>query len=258
VYYGDEALRYQTDFFDFYLKELDNGFENRPSVRLEVRETRDTYFVRYVDSWPVPDAEYRPLYLNAANGQLELTEQDNRSEVTYDPLTESATFSLLFDEDTELSGNMKLKLWVSTTEGEDMDLFTAVDKLDRNGTKIDFYAKMSYIYGPVALGWLRVSQRGLDEERSTPWQPVFSHVEAKPIKPNDVVPVEIEILPSSTMFRAGEMIRVTVQGRDIVQHASLGHGYPVNQGTHAIHTGGPYDSHLLVPMVPGSENEKKN
>ena len=83
--------------------------------------------MRYVDSWPVPDAEYRPLYLNAANGQLELTEQDNRSEVTYDPLIESATFSL-FDEDTELSGNMKLKLWVSTTEGEDMDLFTAVDK----------------------------------------------------------------------------------------------------------------------------------
>ena len=143
--------------FLIFIKELDNDLRTDLGS-LEVRETRDTYFVRYVDSWPVPDAEYRPLYLNAANGQLELTEQDNRSEVTYDPLTESATFSLLFDEDTELSGNMKLKLWVSTTEGEDMDLFTAVDKLDRNGTKIDF-AKMSYIYGPVALGWLRVSAR---------------------------------------------------------------------------------------------------
>ena len=253
VYYSDVALEYQTDFFDFFLKEVDNNFDQRPSVRLEVRETRDTYFVKYVDDWPVPNTEYRSLYLNAETGGLQTSQLSNRAQVSYDPLSESATFSIYIDEDTELSGNMKLKLWVATTEGDDMDLFVAVDKLDRNVNKIDFFAKMSYMHGPVSLGWLRVSQRGLDEERSTPWQPVLAHEESKPIEPNDVIPVEIEILPSSTMFRAGETLRVTVQGRDIVEHASLGHGYPVNQGMHSIHTGGPYDSHLLVPFIPPSD-----
>lgn len=250
VYYSEEGLSYQKDFFDHFLKEQNNGFNERPAVRLEVRESRDEYRVRYVDDWPIPDTEYVELYLDSDNGKLSTSPGTEKRNLSYDPLTETATFSIQFNEDTELSGNMKLKLWVATSEGDDMDLFVAVDKLDREGNKVDFFAKMGYLKGPVSLGWLRVSQRALDKEKSTPWQPVLSHAEAQPIKINDVVPVEIEILPSSTLFRAGETLVLSVQGRDFFEHPSLGHGYPVNQGLHSIHTGGPYDSHLLIPVAP--------
>ncbi|GAB5486949.1 MAG: CocE/NonD family hydrolase [Parasphingorhabdus sp.] len=250
VYYSEEALNYQKDFFDHFLKGANNGFEKRGSVRLEVREKLDEYQVRYEDSWPIERTEYRPLYLEAASGQLGSEKPDASRLVSYDPAASRAEFSYTFSEDTEISGNMKLKLWVSTDAGDDMDLFVGILKFDREGDEVTFFGKTGYSKGPVALGWLRVSERQLDEQRSKAWQPVLTHDNPMPVEPDEIVPVEIEILPSSTLFRAGETLRLIVQGRDLFEHPSLGHGYPVNKGKHRIHAGAKYDSHLLVPVLP--------
>jgi hypothetical protein len=43
----------------------------------------------------------------------------------YDPVYDRASFTVSFHRDTELTGNMKLKLWVSASEGGDMDLFSS-------------------------------------------------------------------------------------------------------------------------------------
>ena len=147
---------------------------------------------------------------------------------------------------------MKLRLWVSTSEGADMDLFVGVQKLDADGDQVHFYAKTGYTKGPVAMGWLRVSERALDDERSMPWQPVLTHDDPQPLTPDEVVAVDIEILPSSTLFRAGESLRLVVQGRDLFAHPTLAHDYSrdVNVGVHSVHAGGAYDSHLLIPVIP--------
>ena len=74
------------------------------------------------------------------------------------------------------------------------------------------------------------------------------------LKPGEIVPVEIEIWPSSTLFERGEKLQVIVQGSDFNmypgQGATYGHMASVNRGAHIIHTGGAYDSHLLVPLIP--------
>lgn len=177
------------------------------------------------------------------------TPQTSVATAAYDPGTGSASFTHTFDQDTELSGNMKLRLWVSTDTGDDMDLFVGVEKLDTAGAPVHFYAKTGYTKGAVAMGWLRVSHRELDMDRSTPWQPVLAHQRSLKIAPDEVVAVEIEILPSSTLFRAGETLRLVVQGRDLFDHPMLAHTRTVNEGRHTIHTGGDYDSHLLIPVV---------
>ena len=66
--------------------------------------------------------------------------------------------------------------------------------------------------------------------------------------------VEIEILPASVLFEAGETLRVTVIGSDLHAHEAWRHDgvRTVNRGTHVIHTGGTYDSHLLVPVIPAA------
>ena len=74
------------------------------------------------------------------------------TERSYDSETGSAVFNYTFQEDTELTGNMKLKLWVSIEQGDDMDLFVSVDKLSAEGDVVNFYAKMGYTKGPVAMG----------------------------------------------------------------------------------------------------------
>ena len=253
TFYGVETIETQLAFFDHFLKGEDNGWDRRPIVRLEVRETRDERTVRFEDEWPLARTDHRPLYLDAASRSLVDEHPAEAAVVEYPPLTDAARFTMTFDEDTELTGHMKLRLWVSTTEGTDMDLFVAVRKLGVDGEEVHYYAKAGYQLGPVAMGWLRASERALDEDRSTPWQPVLRHDDPRPLTPGEIVPVDVEILPSSTLFRAGESLRLDVQGADLFEHPALGHAFSreVNQGSHAIHTGGPYDSHLLVPQIPG-------
>lgn len=249
TYYSEEALETQLAFFDHFLKGADNGFDARPAVRLEVRESLEAYSVRFVEDWPIPGMEYREMYLDAVSEGLNPTPQTSVATTEYDPSSEAASFTYTFDRDTELSGNMKLRLWVSTDSGDDMDLFVGVEKLDAAGEPVHFYAKTGYTKGPVAMGWLRVSHRELDEGRSTPWQPVLAHERSLEVSPGEIVAVEIEILPSSTLFRAGETLRLVVQGRDLFEHPMLAHARTVNEGLHKIHTGGEYDSHLLIPVV---------
>jgi predicted acyl esterase len=164
-------------------------------------------------------------------------------------------FDYRFDTDTELTGYMNLKLWVEAEGAEDMDLFVAVQKLDAQGAPVGFHCYAFYDNGPVALGWLRASHRALDEGRSTPWQPVHRHDREDRLRPGEIVPVEIELWPSSTRFRTGESLRVVVKGMDIYRDALPNlpfarHEDLRNRGVHVLHAGGRYDSHLLMPVIP--------
>ncbi len=252
VYYSDEALQLQERFFAHFLKGEANGMDELPPVRIEVRESLEAYEERFENEWPLARTEYQALYLDAGLGELNPSAPEQAAGVGYDPAYDGATFSVTFDEDTEITGNMKLKLWVSTSEGTDMDLFVGVKKFDERDEEVTFYAKTGYTLGPAAMGWLRVSERELDEEKSTPWQPVLTHSNSQPIAPDEIVPVEIEILPSSTLFRAGESLQLVVQGTDLFEHPALAHEFSaeINLGTHTIHTGPEWDSHLLIPVIP--------
>jgi uncharacterized protein len=210
--------------------------------------------VRYENEWPLARTEYKKLYLDTG-GTLNLEEVKRQGKVSYDSADGKAEFDLTFDQDTELTGHMKLRLHVSAEEANEMDLLVGVKKIGTNGEEVRFFgtAMSAYIKGMVARGWLRISQRELDEEKSTPWQPYLKHQGEKRLKPGEIVPVEIEILPSSTLFRKGERLRLVVQGKDLIEGPPwgwLGYRQLANKGVHSIYAGGEYDSHLLVPVIP--------
>ena len=251
VYYEEAALEYQRRFLDCFLKGADNGMLQRPRVRLEVRKTVDEYTVREEADWPLPSTQYRELYLSAAGQTLATDKPAQPGTVTYDAKAgANVSFDRRFDAPCEITGQMRLKLWVSTDRGDDMDLFVAIKKLDAAGEEVCFEGRENDAGGPISNGWLRVSHRALDPELSRPFQPVLSHQQIQLIEPGQIVPVEIEILPSSTSFEAGESLRVVIGGADIYAHAMLHHRERCNEGTHTLHLGGPYDSGLLVPFVP--------
>lgn len=123
-----------------------------------------------------------------------------------------------------------------------------VRKLAATGDELFFYGFNGYAKDAVAKGWLRVSHRELDVERSRPGRPWHTHRQRQPVTPGDIVPVEIEILPSSTFFESGSSLAVDVLGRDAARYTAFRHRNTVNRGFHTIHTGGRFDSHLLVPL----------
>ena len=264
-YYSAEGLKRQQEFFDHFLKGEPNGVPGWPRVRYEVRDRAFTGAMKTAGDWPLPATTYVPLYLDAGSGLLRRDAPADHAEARYDSDPGSArdpgaaqnrrraTFGFRFGEAIELAGNMKLRIWMSAPQARDMDVFVAVQKLDAYGDEVGFPYYAVFEDGPVALGWIRASHRELDEQLSTPWQPVLAHRRALPLGPDEIVPLEIEILPSGTRFGPGETLRLVVQGTDIYRYPrpliQTFHDDRVNRGPHVIHTGGRFDSHLLVPKT---------
>ncbi|KKW91612.1 CocE/NonD family hydrolase [Sphingobium chungbukense] len=250
VYYSPEAVEWQKSFFDHFLKGEDNGFQDRPRVRLEVRATKERVEVRSETAWPLESTRFTPIYLDPARKALVASMPGQTGSVAYDSeAKQSIEFDLAFDRRTEVTGPMVLKLWVCAKDTDDLDLFAAVRKFDRHGQEVFFCGKDGFRSGVVALGWLRASRRHLDPLRSRPWRPFQSLERTEKLRPGEVVPVELEILPSSTLFEPGETLRLAISGRDIVEFSRFGHDDSVNQGQHEILTGPHHPSHLLVPFV---------
>jgi predicted acyl esterase len=69
---------------------------------------------------------------------------------------------------------------------------------------------------------------------------------------DDIVPLDIEIWPSATLFEAGSTLRLTIQGQDAARYPAFGHSELANRGWHTIFTGGPHDSCLSAEQIPGA------
>jgi predicted acyl esterase len=259
-----DSVERQRRFFDHFLKGIDNDVPSWPKVRLEVRERYYVGSTRNESEWPLARTSYAPLFLDARSCSLQARPVEEAAQIGYDvsgsetrcPAAyrrERAQFDYVFPAATELTGYMKLRLWVEAVGADDMDIFIAIQKFDRDGNYVPFAAFSALEDGPVALGWLRASHRELDPRRSTPHQPWLSHQRVLKLEPGVPVPVEIEIWPSGTRFEAGESLRLVVQGSEIYRYAPwimvARHGKTINSGQHVIHTGGRYDSHLLVPVI---------
>ena len=262
TYYLRESLEQQKEFFDYFLKGIENDWMDTPRVRYEVREKFYKGHIRIGNEWPIARTIYYEHYLNGEEMSLQNISAQNETRLTYNAepgQTENSDLKFKFTahEDIELTGNMKVKLWVSADDADDMDIFIGIKKYDRRGNEV-FLPDFNHIEnGQVANGWLRVSHRELDSERSTPYQPVLKHKRLLKLNKGEIVPVEIEILPSSILLRGGESLVLVIKGSEIVTEESssgdsnrYGHKETVNKGTHSIYVGGKYDSFLLVPVIP--------
>lgn len=254
-FYRQESLRRQKAFFDRFVGGEETEVDTWPRVQIEVRERYYRGAVRAEAEWPLARTQYTPLYLDARAGALSYELPSIPAAASYNPAVpgDHVAFDLVFAERTELTGYAKLHLWIETDEGEDVDLFVALQKLDDHGAYVHFPYWSMMDDGQVALGWLRVSHRELDEERSTEWQPWLRHERQLPVTPGEALPVDIEIWPASTLFDAGERLRLVIQGHDFHRYdigPAQAHEDAVNIGRHIVRTGGSHASFLLVPVVP--------
>ena len=275
-YYEPAIMDDLRRFFDRYLKDIKNDWELTPRVRLSVLNPGGLDLLnRPENEWPLARTQYEKLYLDAATKTLSTQPLPRESQARYNsddvrhdwevtattrpwqpPDTGHVNFTVRFDRDTELTGYLKLRLWVEADGADDMDLFVYVQKLDRRG---EFLPSMVMGFPhPGAQGWLRVSHRELDPARSTTSEPYLTHRRQQFLRPKEIVPVEIGIWPTSMLWHAGQQLRLVVAGhfrRDQIGLDQRGwwetFRYEVhNRGDHVIHTGGKYDSHLLVPRIP--------
>ncbi|KAF5227388.1 hypothetical protein FOXYS1_16092, partial [Fusarium oxysporum] len=130
-------------FFDRYLKGIDNKWENTPNVRVSVltygnrsgpQPIRNIQF----PSYPSPDTDYRTLFLN--KGGLSTSKGVGELSSSYQADTygsEPVEFTHVFDEPTFLIGYPKVKLWVSSDEHDDLDIYTSLRKVSADGKVLE-------------------------------------------------------------------------------------------------------------------------
>ena len=256
-YYTPENLKDLRRFFDHYLKGIENGWGETPRVRLSVYDFGGKDHVnRPEKDWPLVGTQYRKLYLDGKTGMLSPDPFMKESHMQYraDDHKGQAVFTITFDKDTELSGYIKLRLWIEADSADDADLFVQILKLDKDGTTMTAPVTSLGYAGPD--GRLRVSHRHLDPGRSTEWLPYHTHRTESLLSPGEIVPVEIPIRPTGMLWHKGQQLRVIIAGhtpRNLLA-ADMIPDFPKpitrNNGYHIIHTGGKFDSYLLIPEIP--------
>jgi predicted acyl esterase len=126
---------------------------------------------------------------------------------------------------------------------------------------------------PVAQGWLRASHRKLDPKLSTPYRPYHTHDERLPLRPGEIVALDIELWPTSIVVPAGYRVALSVRGRDYEFAKSTGarlsnfknelkgcgpflHDDPRDRpksvfgGRTTLYTGPQHLAYVLLPIVP--------
>ena len=159
------------------------------------------------------------------------------------------------------AGYGKAKLWVSSTS-EDMDIYVRLRILDEEGREVDYAGPitmgMNVPNYPLAKGWLKVSHRKIDVSRSSNYTVKHTHRKADyaPLKGNEVVPVEIEIIPNMALIRKGYRIRVDIQPFDGVDHGPR-HGYDSayhDGARNTIYAGPDRPGFIQLPIVPAQRS----
>jgi predicted acyl esterase len=135
-----------------------------------------------------------------------------------------------------------------------MELFLSIRNIDPDGNDVWEVGQQGQQV-PVAKGWLRVSHRELDPELTLPYRPYHAHKRRLYLEPGEIVQVQVEIWPTSMLFKKGHRIRLDIQPRDGVgsQHYTHYHA-DYNSGTNTIYAGGEHESYLLLPVIPESSS----
>jgi predicted acyl esterase len=266
-YYEDANIEELRRFFDHYLKDEDNGWENTPRVRYAVHDFEGGDRTEQPASeFPPEGVTYTKYYLNSGSRTLTFDAPSQEAITIYDSESDPglASFIIRFNNETVMVGYPKAHLWVEAKGSDDMELFVLIQKLDVHGNHLQQFvvpnqgAMMqdlterggSVLRYKGSNGRLRVSARHLDEALSTDEVPAHSFDRVEKLKPGEIAEVQIDLFPIGMIFYPGEQLRFVISSKNDLGAIMPGTpGYtPENKGQHMIYTGGSYPSYLQLPV----------
>ncbi|WP_329343456.1 CocE/NonD family hydrolase [Streptomyces sp. NBC_01352] len=265
-----EILRW----YDHWLKGIDTKVLDEPPVRYWVAGAGEW---RTGTDWPLPETQWTKFYLSSWERLRTQPFTPSSADDTVPPdsfvqmpLTHTRQVSSLrflsepLTEDLTIAGPAVLKLFASIDQ-EDTNWIVSLSDVGpdpsvrtvREGERDidDDLPKRE-----LSRGWLKASNRALDEERSTPWKPFHKLTRAarQPVVPGEIVEYDIEILATANEFRRGHRICLEITSMDTptgVAGATNAEYVPYHVCSskttlHHIHHNTAYPSHLVLPVIP--------
>jgi len=264
-------------WYDYWLKGIDTGIKDEPRVKYWSMGANEW---RTADDWPLPGTQWTKLYLDSwerlrwepfmtssrdgidepdafVQMPLKLTRTVQKLRYMTDPLP----------ADLEVTGPLSLHFWADIDQedtnwiiiikdvGPDVSIQTA-----REGEM----ERPQVFEREVTRGWLKASHRAVDESRSRPGQPwhPFTRSAQKPVTPGEIVQYDVEIAPTSNVFKRDHRICLEITALDVptgvagdsaVEYIPY-HICSSKTALHKIYRSQEYPSHLVLPVIPESRD----
>ncbi|WP_245720372.1 CocE/NonD family hydrolase [Nocardia uniformis] len=246
VYYSADALAEQDRFFDHFLKEKDNGQDTLAPVRLEIRKDADTITsVRREQEWPPAGTEWPRLHLRQ-DGSFADQPESAAATSSFHTRRRGLRYRHRFATDTEVVGPMRLLLPVEVAHCDDVNIFAGVRKIS-DGKSVAFENGYGF-RGSLVTNGMRKASHHLRDSDGKPRDDA-----AESLAPGQVVQLEIELLPSATLFEAGDELELEIAGRWFYARNPLTGQFPSYyekspRGRCVVHLGPGHDAYLEVPV----------
>lgn len=281
-------------WFGHWLKGQKNGVQKLPHVNLY---TMGANRWEHPSTWPLPSARYTHYYLGPGKSSSSHSLNDGTLSTSKPPApggdtepllpasspcsrmtfqwtagltagsgvceTDNSTYeasSLTYTtpplrHDTEVTGPILGHIWAELNGATDATLIAVLSDVNPQGQS-----------NQLTAGYLLASQRAVNPKLSTyshgvmirPWHP-FTRASQRPVTPNDPELYQIEIYPTSNVFKAGDRIRLTIGTAN-----TPGTATPVPDlwneagGQLEVLRGPTYGSYVQLPVIPtGSSSHRR-
>ncbi|MCP4299764.1 MAG: CocE/NonD family hydrolase [Gammaproteobacteria bacterium] len=275
---GDISMDYfrtYLDWFDYWLKEINNGVTDMPKIQYYAMGTNEW---RTADEWPLQGTEFRNYYLrsggeaNTRNGDGVLTTEaptgaepvDNYRYDPADPVTTLGGAICCISEEAAPAGaydqasvEQRADVLVYTTEplNEDLNVvgpITVTLYVSSSAKDTDFTAKLVDVY-PDGTAYniqdsiLRARYReGFDKK-------VF-------MEPDGVYRIDLRLHATGNVFLKGHRVRLQVSSSNFPRFTrnlnTGGNNFDETEwlvADNTIHHSNNYPSHIVLPVVNGQE-----
>ncbi len=195
-FYLPEYVAMQKRFFDRFLKGIDNGWDQEPPLRIEVRDVHGKATRAQGEcEWPLAQHAVDQVPSRCREQGLGPQAPAAEQRVSYDAMGDGVNFSTApFEQDFEITGYVAARLTIASST-TDMDIFAVLRAFDPAGKEVVFIG--AHEPTPVSRGWLRASHRKQDPARSKPYRPFLAHDEIQKLTPGELYTVDVEIWPTS-------------------------------------------------------------
>jgi uncharacterized protein len=250
TYYSSRATAARIGFFDRFLKGVAEGWDQRPSVHLEIHDSGPhPAAIVQEDTWPPSNLDWRPLWLDVHDMTLGEASPAAQSQIAFSSRG-GLRFQWSVPEDIDVIGPMALRLWIKAQDANDLVVFAGIRKF-RAGVEVTFEGSFGFSGDMVSKGWQRAAHREIDDRLSTPAQPVHTHDRAEPLAPGEIVRVDIALRQHATRFLKGDLLQVDVRGDWHFARNPLSGQFPTfyapsPKGNWVLLSGGGHDSHLFL------------
>lgn len=244
-------------WYEYWLKGVDNGIMDEPAVSVFVEGTRE---VLTAEQWPPKEIARRALYLRPRRKLSFEPEYMGAEHAAPDgfyqaPLTVTDKVEVLdwrtepFETPTEMVGTGAAHLFVEIDQPDTNFILRMWDEAPGGARQL------------ITTGYLKASQRELDEERSSEGDPYHPHTRAVPVEPGKIEEYVLRLYPFAATFLPGHRLVVELSNNEPLADAHnsllppdafhLPVGRPV---THKIYRDAEHPSRLVLPFTAVPEH----